>query len=339
MNLALSMTRAAVRGAAAVSPELGAAVALPLFGRVAGPRPIGAEAEATMWQAHRSSVVVDGLAGGGIDVAVYDWGRGDDVVVLAHGWDGRASQFAPLVRELVAEGYRVVAFDAPAHGATGGRGTYLIDWLDVLAALQRSYGRFRAVIGHSFGGLATLLAAADGLSVDRVATVAAPADADLLLSQFRVMLGYDERTAVAMRRRFARRYFPGEADPLARLSPVLRPLPARVGLLAMHDEGDQVVPFGELARLAGANPRARVVATRGLGHNRILASDEFLDAVVAFVGEPSAAAVASAVTAPVVMAPAMTAPAVAAPAVAAPDVRTAAAPPVSSQRTPAHARS
>lgn len=211
------------------------------------------------------------------------------MVVLAHGWNGRASQFATLVRELVADGWRVVAFDAPAHGETPGRGTYLIDWTDVLAELQRSHGRIHAVVGHSFGGLATLVAAGSGVQVDRVVSIAAPGDADLLLSQFQTMLAYDDPTAAALRERFAARYFPGEPDPFARLSPLRHPLPSSVPLLAVHDEGDRVVPFGELARIAAAHPTARTLETSGFGHNRVLTADSVLDAILDFLAQPTPA--------------------------------------------------
>lgn len=287
MNSALSMASTVARAAGRVSPALGASIALPLFAHVSRPRPVGADARYTMSTAVRSTVRIPGLALSGADVVVYDWGRGDDVVVLAHGWDGRASQFAALVRELLAAGFRVVAFDAPAHGDSPARGSYLIDWIDVFAALQQRYGRFRGIVGHSFGGLGALLSASGGLAVGRVVTVAAPADADLLLTQFQSILGHDDRTAAALRRRFATRYFPGEADPFARLSAVRRPLPEDMPLLAVHDEGDRVVPFAELARIAAANSGARTIATRGLGHNRVLVSDEFLDAVPAFLAEPT----------------------------------------------------
>lgn len=288
MNVSLSAAGAAVRTAGWITPRWGAALALPMFGHVAKPRAVGADQQPTMWKARRSTVRIPGIARRGTDVVVYEWGRGADVVVLVHGWNGRASQFAVLVRELVAEGCRVVAFDAPAHGDTPGRSTYLIDWTDALAALATRHGRLRAVVGHSFGGLAALVAAADGLPVDRVITVAAPADADTLHSQFQSMLGYGDRTAEALRVKFADRYFPGEPDPFARLSAIIRPVPATVPLLAVHDEGDRVVPFGELARIAGANAGARVLATRGFGHNRVLESDPFLDAVLEFVGTPDA---------------------------------------------------
>ena len=288
MGVVLSAAGVAVRVAGAASPRWGAAVALPMFAHVAKPRAVGVADEATMWRAQRSTVRIPGLARSGVDVGVYEWGQGRDTVVLAHGWSGRASQFATLVRELVAEGCRVVAFDAPAHGDTPGRGTYLTDWTDILAAMASRHGRLRAVVGHSFGGLGALIAAADGLPVDRVITVAAPADPDRLLTQFQRMLGYGDRVTAALRVRFARRYFPDESDALSRRSALLRPLPPGVSLLAVHDEGDRMVPFGELSRIAGANAGAHTLVTHGFGHNRVLASDPFLDAVVEFVGESRA---------------------------------------------------
>lgn len=283
MSLGMKAAAGAVRAAAAVSPRWGGAVALPLFRHVARPRPVGAAAQATMWKAERSTVRIAGLAAGATEVVVYEWGQGDRVVVLAHGWNGRASQFAVLVRELTAAGYRVVAFDAPAHGDSAGRATYLIDWVDILLQLQRRHGGLHAVVGHSFGGLAALVAVTDGVKVDRVVTIAAPVDADMLLEQFQAMLGFDDGTAADLRRRFAARYFPDEADPFARLSAERRPLSSGVPLLIVHDDGDRVVPFAAFGRLAGAHPQAQVLPTQGFGHNRVLESDDVLDAVVAFL--------------------------------------------------------
>jgi pimeloyl-ACP methyl ester carboxylesterase len=254
--------------------------------RVSPPRPVHAEALATMADARRRVIRIPGLTRRGVDVVVYEWGKGPRTVVLAHGWNGRASQFAPLVRELVAEGYRVIAFDAPAHGESGGRGTYLMDWIDVLATLQEQRGRFDAIVGHSFGGLATVVAVTGGVEADRVVAVASLSEADSLLTQFQGMLGHSDAVAAALRERFARRFFPAHADPFALLSAVRSPLAEGVPLLVVHDDGDRMVPASESARILAAHPSARSLTTSGLGHARILASDPFLDAVVAFVGEP-----------------------------------------------------
>ena len=285
MNTVLSLAGAGVRAAGSVSPRWGAAAAMPLFARVDRPRPVRPGDLPTMTRSRRSVVRIPGVAGSGVDVVVYEWGAGNRTVVLAHGWDGRASQFATLVRELIAEGYRVVAFDAPAHGDSAGRHTYLVDWRDVFAALQERYGRFEAVVGHSFGGLAALVSVAGGIDSERVITVAAPAAAETLLTQFQSMLRYSDRISEALGQLFARKYFPGDADPFAWLSAVRRPL-SGTPLLVIHDEADRRVPFAEAPRIVAANPGSRLLSTTGFGHNRILAADPFLDAVVEFVTEP-----------------------------------------------------
>ncbi len=287
MNVAIALAGTTVRAAGAVSPRGGAALAMPLFGHVARPRPVHPDDEPTMERARRSTVRIPGIDRRGVDVSVYEWGAGPRTAVVSHGWNGRASQFSRLVRELVAEGFRVLAFDAPAHGMSAGRHTYLVDWMDVFRVLQDRRGRFDLMVGHSFGGLATLVGVAGGVDAGRIVTIAAPADADLLLTQFQGMLGYPDAVAVQMREGFARRYFPGEPDPYSWLSSVRRPIAPEVPLLVVHDRGDRMVPFSEAERIAVANPGASLLATTGRGHNRVLADDAVLDAVVDFVtGEP-----------------------------------------------------
>ena len=97
-------------------------------------------------------------------VVSYEWGSGSSVVLLVHGWRGRASQFASLIRELRYEGHTIVAFDAPASGDSEGTRTDAADYLDVMRALQSRYGAFSGVVGHSFGSLVGLAAIHEGLA-------------------------------------------------------------------------------------------------------------------------------------------------------------------------------
>lgn len=288
MELGLAFAATSIRAASVVSPRWAASLALPVFAHVSKPRPVDDDDVPTMLRSRRRTVRVAGVDRRGVDVAVYEWGAGDRIVVLAHGWNGRASQFATLVRELVADGYRVVAFDAPAHGESRGRRTYVVDWIDVLTELQARHGTFAAIVGHSFGGLAALVAVAGGVEAERIVTVASPADAELLLARFQLMLGYRDGVARELTARFARRYFPGDRDPFAWLSSVRRPLPGGTPLLIVHDERDGMVPFDEVARIAAANPGSTSLTTNGLGHSRILRSDVFLDAVLDFVATDAA---------------------------------------------------
>ncbi|MGW9631338.1 alpha/beta hydrolase family protein [Agromyces sp. NPDC055520] len=284
MSAAASAIATGVRTAARVSPELGAALALPLFMRVGRRTPVAATDLATHRSARRGTVRIPGIRGTGVDVVTYEWGAGERSVLLAHGWQSRASVFGPLVRELRSEGFRVLAFDAPANGDSPGRRTYLVDHLDVIAELTRREGPWHALVGHSFGSLAALVAAQGGVPTTRVVGIAGAADPRVFVEGFGDLLGLDAVTRDALAARFADRVFSGRPDPFERYSAVRHPLPDAMPLLLVHDRGDRRVPFTESERLLEANAsQARLLATEGLGHNRVLRADATLDAVMEFV--------------------------------------------------------
>src|SRR5690242_12401939 len=141
MPTGIDAARAVIRAARSVSPRLGAQVAYRTFFSTSPRLRVHPRDAATMRAAARGRMKVRGTR-----VVTYRWGDVGPVVVLAHGWRGRASQFAPLVRSLIADGHRVVAFDAPAHGASRGHRTDVRDWIAAFAELQGRYGPFRAVI-------------------------------------------------------------------------------------------------------------------------------------------------------------------------------------------------
>ncbi|BCT77815.1 hypothetical protein SCMU_36570 [Sinomonas cyclohexanicum] len=273
-----------LRAISLLPPSVAAAAAFPLFMRVGPRRAVNPDEEQTHLAADWSRVPVPGLHGHGGSAVTYRWGSGERPVLLVHGWGGRASQFAPLVRELRYAGLTVVAFDAPAHGESPGRGTFILDFMGAMRELERLHGPFGAVVAHSFGSLATLVAVAEGLGAGRVATVAGMADAGHLVASFATATGLSAPAAHALRGRFARRVFPTEPDVYGRFSAVSHPLPAAVPLLVVHDAGDRRVPATEAGRLVAANTgHAQFLQTSGLGHQRILGDAGVLARITEFV--------------------------------------------------------
>jgi len=274
----LSQIRRVFRAANAVSPEFAGALALRAFAMTQPRMPLRSVDAATVEAAERDSIRIRD-----VDVVTYSWGRGDDTVLLVHGWRGRASQFAPLVRELVAEGFHVVAFDAPAHGGSGKDRTDIRDWIAAIDALQQRHGRFRLIVGHSFGALAALAAVRAGTTTTRVATIAGTGTPQVLFDQFAAILGLAPRAKDAFLRRFHRRLDIDPEEMTRRFDSVAHPLPAHVDLLAIHDDTDLQMPVAATTDLVAAHAdQARFVRTHGHGHNRLLAVDVTLDAVVAF---------------------------------------------------------
>lgn len=278
MNPAITFAVSALRAADRVSPPLAGRLALPLFRQVRPVLPLRRSDRAVHEEASRDTITVRGR-----DVVTYSWGRGPETVLVVHGWRGRASQFGPIVRELRAEGFRVVAFDAPANGASAGRRTDIRDYLAGIEAIQRRHGMFRLVIGHSFGALAALTAVREGTATGGVVAIAGMGDARYLVDSFAQRVGIGPASADVLAREFARRVVPDVAEPFARVDAVSRPLPDGVPLLLVHDRGDREVSFSESLRLRDAHgERSRLVLTEGAGHARVLGADPTLDAVTAF---------------------------------------------------------
>lgn len=238
------------------------------------------------------------VAPGGMVVAEV-WGTGPTTTYLLHGWGGRRGQLAALVEPLVAAGQRVVAVDAPGHGESGpgrlgGRRTTLVEFAEALAAVVAVTGPAHAVVAHSAGANAAVLAVRDGLAVDRLVFVAPMADPLPYIGWFAQVTGVGRRTRPRFLRRVeqvAGRAF-AEFDQPARVAEAGdRRWPA---LLVLHDRADREIRHRDGQRLAGGWPGARLVSTEGLGHRRLLAAPEVIDATVAFVtAEPPAPAPAA----------------------------------------------
>lgn len=94
-------------------------------------------------------------------VAAWEWGKGPSVL-LVHGWGSRAARFLVLAQPLVRSGFRVVAYDHPAHGRSAGKRTSLPESTGVLLEVAHHLGPLFGAVGHSFGGAAIAVSLSRG---------------------------------------------------------------------------------------------------------------------------------------------------------------------------------
>lgn len=226
----------------------------------------------------------------GRHIATWRWGPPEaPAVLLVHGWGGRATQMRRFVAHLGAAGYRVIAYDQPAHGLSDGRLSGLPDFADVLAEVARHHGGVRAVVTHSLGGPAAAIALARGLAVERAVLISPPSDLVGYSRRFARWLAIPERVRRSMQSAIEERFGVRWSElEIARLAPRLR-APA----LVIHDRHDAQVPWKQGAALARHWPGARLMSTRGLGHGRILEDDAVARAAVDFVAGRAAVAQAA----------------------------------------------
>ena len=223
----------------------------------------------------------------GRHLATWRWGARDaPAVLLAHGWGGRATQMRRFVHPLVAAGYRVIAYDQPAHGLSEGRLTGLPDFADALAEVARHHGGARAVIAHSLGGPAAAIALARGLALERVVLISPPSDLVGYSRRFARWFAIPERVRRSMQAAIEERFGMRWADlELTRVAPRLR-----ADALVIHDRGDAMVPWRHGAAVAQRWPGARLLSTSGLGHRRILEDDAVARAAADFIAGRAAVA-------------------------------------------------
>lgn len=273
VSWSVRLMRLAVRTADALAPPLAARIAEHLWRHPPRHRPPPHE-QAWVAQATSSVLLFRGRA-----LAVYAWGRGP-TILLVHGWSGRGSQLGAFAAPLVAAGYRVVAFDAPAHGRSPGYTTSALEIAAALRALADDHGRVRGIIAHSFGTLVTLLALKDGLRTERVVCISAPASVRALFTRYTQHLGLSPRTVRLLRERVEHTY--GQ-DIWARTDSTQLATRTDVPGLVIHDRDDRDVPCQEGAAIAQAWRGAQWVETEALGHRRILRDPDVVTRAVAFM--------------------------------------------------------
>jgi len=212
----------------------------------------------------------------GHDIATYVWGdpQTQPYVLFAHGWSSHGTRIAPWLEGLRADGYAVVAFDQPAHGKSAGRQSTLPDFTRHLLAVGRHYGPAAAVIGHSLGGAATLLAMARGLRAERAVLIAPAADPVAAAHRFAHLVWIGEHLCRRMFAYFEQRIGIGFEEQQAHLNAPVIASPA----LIVHDLGDREVPWSEGERYARYWPDSRLLSTTGLGHKRVLEDRSVIEA-------------------------------------------------------------
>jgi pimeloyl-ACP methyl ester carboxylesterase len=220
------------------------------------------------------------------------WRFGDvthPAIIMSHGWGGRGAQFRAFVPKLVEAGYQPIIFDHLGHGMSEGRQAALVDfWRGVDAVwdhMSAAGVNVAGLIGHSLGsaGIASALrrplSGAAHIGSPRAVLIAPPASLIGYSRLFSRYLGIPERIRAAMQWRFEKRYgvdwqefeLP---DSVANIN---------TAALFIHDHDDKETRFDGGLALARTWPDARLHATKGLGHRRILRDRAVIQASVDFI--------------------------------------------------------
>jgi pimeloyl-ACP methyl ester carboxylesterase len=217
----------------------------------------------------------------GRQIKVFEYGGPSERKLLFfHGWSGRSSQFYKIIPNLIKLGFEVHAPDAPGHGESSGNKASLLEFQHLLEQMWRENGPYYGFVGHSLGGIASMIAA-QGFAVEAVCIIGTPASIFDIFHDFCAQLHLSAGIRDRMIKKLEKQYELGIED----LAPINTGKRIKARGLIVHDENDVDVPVSAAFRIHKEWLSSKTFITSGLGHRRILSQKEVVGQIAHFFSE------------------------------------------------------
>lgn len=209
----------------------------------------------------------------------------EPLFLLAHGWGANHGVVLRLAEPLAERGHDVLLFDVRGHGYNPRLNVVTVEHFrdDIMAAARHASREFPdrplVLIGHSMGGGAGVLAAAEGAPLDGLVLIAAPSDILRVTAEYLTDLGKPGHFLVNLLRPFFWRRVGGTFLPL---TPSRRIGELEIPLLIIQPELDQRVirPHAERLSAAAGVPYHLI---EGREHTDVLEAPETLRLIEEFL--------------------------------------------------------
>ena len=208
------------------------------------------------------------------------WGKGP-VIWLLHGWESRGSTFLKLIPLLLEKGYKVIAWDGPAHGDSPGKSSHVAKNAMALS-VDMDEGLFEhpvAILGHSFGGATLAVLSNIHALPKKVIICSAPTRIKNVFSNFAKMIQLNEKAT----EKFYQLAESGSDYSLEQVSLVNNDLSIGHDVLIIHDQEDSVIPYSDFLALKKSWQSGRFITTESLDHRLTIKDTEILKTIVAFI--------------------------------------------------------
>ena len=224
-------------------------------------------------------------------VKTYRWAGGDKLLMLMHGWEGQAGNFADFIVPLQQAGFTIVAFDAPAHGLSPRSETSLVEFVAVARHFLRVW-QPQYLISHSFGGVPITygLQSSPEIAIEKYVVLTTPNRFVDRVADIAEQVGIAQKVKDRLLRIMEDKFDMLEPDMpkgtiraedlnVADWVPKVKVKEA----LVLHDTNDQIIPIAQSKTVANAWPVAQFEEIQGTGHFRMLRTEAVIHRVVEFL--------------------------------------------------------
>lgn len=212
-------------------------------------------------------------------IRVFEYGKSDKKVLLVHGWSGRGTQLVSIADALIKEGYMTISFDAPAHGKSEGKISHMLMFIESILELQKIYGKFELVIGHSLGGMSVMNAIKRGFIVDKAVLIGSGDIVYDIFSGFVESLQLKPSIVTKLGTKFEKKL----GDTLTDYDVFEAAKNIHIPVFVIHDTQDTDVPAECAKHIYKHLTNGKLLITEGLGHRKILGDKKVIAEIIQFL--------------------------------------------------------
>ena len=219
----------------------------------------------------------------GNTVRGFRWNKGGvKRALILHGFESSSKNFDVYISELVKKNYEVLAFDAPAHGISGGKYITLPLYIEMIHVIHFQFGIIQSFMGHSFGGLAAVhfIEKIPHDATTKLALIAPATEATTAISTFFRFLQLGEGVRAGFEKILQEKS--GVEAAYFSIPRALHHINASV--LWVHDKDDDITPLKDVEPVMKEQyPNLSFLLTEGLGHKKIYRDGRVIQTVVDFL--------------------------------------------------------
>ncbi|GAA3616108.1 alpha/beta hydrolase [Flavivirga amylovorans] len=218
------------------------------------------DAEATQYL---NTAIQEDVIHENILIKTYLWKGKKETILLAHGWESNTYRWKSLIEILKPLDYTIIALDAPAHGASGGKLFNALFYSECIHTVAKKF-KAHTLIGHSVGGTSTIFSQYNYQleSVKKIVALGAPADFVDVFKRYETMMGYNNRVSKAMEQYVLKEF--NHLPEYYSAPNFIKEIDARV--LTIHDKKDRIIPYTDGLKFKKIYEKVQFISTKGFGH-------------------------------------------------------------------------
>ncbi|HEX8462810.1 MAG TPA: alpha/beta fold hydrolase [Segetibacter sp.] len=202
-------------------------------------------------------------------------------ILICHGFDSFSYKFERFIEPLLAEGFNIFAFDAPAHGLSTGKTINALLYSQLVLKVTDMYGPYYGIMAHSFGGIGVTLAIEKlrDKSPKKLVLIAPATETTRSINDFCRFLKISDRTRRELEKIIVS--IGGQQPEWYSVARVIKSI--SIPTLWLHDKNDKITPYEDMEYLTKLRlQHVEFVITEGLGHS-LYGDDKVANKIVEYL--------------------------------------------------------